>query len=65
MKVTKSWKETIYTNRYVLVGSGAENSKNNTMNKNIMINGNNTKIHDTVEAPFWHSLFNNQVQNNT
>jgi hypothetical protein len=52
MKVTKSWKETIYTNRYVLVGSGAENSKNNTMNKNIMINGNNTKIHDTVEAPF-------------
>ena len=55
-------RSTCYNNRYVAVGIGEEKIINiRIMTKKNTI-GKITNIHETIDAPFLHSKFNNQVQ---
>ena len=44
------------------MGNGVENNKNMAIATNINTIGNMTNIHETIDAPFSHNLFNNHVQ---
>ena len=53
-----------YINLYVDVGIGVEKTKNIAIIANINTIGKITNIHDTIDATFLHSMFNNHVQKN-